>query len=461
MAAPAGLTRPSDVNAGVPGLARHRAGRRPPDRWLLAIPAALAVASTISWWANRPGGAGAALISIGQLTGLGSSVFALVTIALMARVPVVINGLGADRTVVWHRRAATVTVVLLVLHVPTTILGYAAADATNPLAETSTLLTSYPDMLTATVGALLLWSIALSSIRALRRRLRYETWLFGHWYAYVAVALAFGHELANGASFSQSTAATLVWTWLHLFVAGLVLWYRVLLPVGRMAAQPIRVADVRPAGGGAVHLHLFGRGLDRYQPRAGRHLRVRFLTPGGWWQSHPFSLSARPKATTWRITVAPSGDYTRGLADVRPRTRALVSTVSGALTADNVTTGRVALIAGGSGVTPLRALLDDLPADLDIRFLYRATDEHQLIARAELERLMAARGRHVDFLLGARHPDPARDVLAPATLTSIVPDLAHRDVYVCGHAGFVDAVCRSLHAIGTPAGRIHTERFDP
>lgn len=435
-------------------------GRSRAAVWLPAIPAFVLGLLGASWWANWSGtGPDAVLVGIAQLSGLGASVFALVTVVTMSRVPIIVDAVGTDRTLRWHRWSATITMVLLPIHVVTSVLGYAGIDAVGIGEELGSLLTSYPDMLTATAGTVLLTVISLTSIRWLRRRFRYQTWLFIHWYSYLAVALSFGHTLSNGTSFVHESLPTLAWTWLHLVVAGVVLWYRVVAPVGRMVLHPLRVGRVRVDGPGVATLTLTGKDLDEYRARAGQHIRVRFLTLGGWWQSHPFSLSAAPTAHDFRFTVVTNGDHTTWMQSVVPGTRALVSGAYGHLTAELCDRPAV-LIGGGSGIAPLRAVLEDLPPDADVRVVHRARSADDLILRHELEALARAHHTHVDVLLGPRAADPATDPLAPEAFLFGIPDLPERVALVCGSAGFVDAVSRSLLAAGVPSERIHTERFD-
>jgi predicted ferric reductase len=342
-----------------------------------------------------------------------------------------------------------------------TTLGYAAVVHKPFVEQFVAFVTTMPDMATATASAALFVIVSTTSIRFLRRRFRYQTWLFIHWYSYAAVALAFGHELALGASFVHHEWATLLWTWLHVFVALMVVWHRVVVPASLMIRHPLHVADVVPESRGAVSIALRGDGLTDYEAEAGHHVRVRFLTRNGWWQSHPMSLSAAPRTGGWRITVAAAGDHTRWMQDVRVGTPALVSGAYGHLTAERTRRSGVALIAAGSGITPLRALLEALPAGTDADVLYRAREAHDLLHTDELDQLVAARRGRVLYLLGRRHPDPAQDVLSPRSIRDLVPDIARRDVYVCGLAGFVDRVEKSLRTLRVPRSQIHLERYDP
>lgn len=448
--------------AGPPAFERRSAGTREFHlEWLAAFPSAITMFVVGSWWMNRPtGGAGDFLTAIGQLTGFGAALAALATVVLMARMPIITNGLGTDRSVRWHRITAIVTMVLLPVHVVASIAGYAATDRVDILHEINVLVTTYADMVTATVATVLFAIVFATSVRRVRAWFAYHTWLFVHFYSYLAVALAFGHELSDGASFAHASFPTLVWTWLHLFVAGIVGWYRVALPAAHMWRHRLVVSRRRAEGDSAVSLTLSGRDLDAYEPRAGQYLRVRFLTKDGWWQSHPFSFSAVPTATNWRITIADAGDHTHDLQRIERGTRALVSGVYGEVTPDARVTDKVALIGGGIGITPLRAILEGLPSNVDTAVVYRAHSNADVIMRRELDDLASARGATIQYVLGRRSANPANDALSPAGLRQLIPDLVSRDVYVSGHAAFVDFVCASLKRLDVPSERIHAERFD-
>ena len=114
------------------------------------------------------------------------------------------------------------------------------------------------------------------------------------------------------------------------------------------------------------------------------------------------------------------------------------------------------LVAGGVGITPIRALLDDLPHDARVDLLYRAPKREALVLREELEAFAARRpGLRVRYLVGNRRDYPVH----AKALVWLVPDIAASDIYVCGPTALVDAVVESAHVLGMPADRVHHEAF--
>jgi len=100
---------------------------------------------------------------------------------------------------------------LVVVHAMLITWGYAVTAHTSVVSQTKTLLASYPDVLAATFGGVMLVGVGISSARAARRRLRFETWYYLHFYTYLAVALAFSHQFAVGAEFISDVGARAFW----------------------------------------------------------------------------------------------------------------------------------------------------------------------------------------------------------------------------------------------------------
>ncbi len=399
------------------------------------------------------------LTAAGQVTALVGTYLALVQLVLMSRSPWLDQQVGMERIAVWHRWIGFSVLWLLVGHTVLTTLGYAMGDHSSLPAEAWTLLTMYPYVLMATVALGLLIMVAVASMRAAQRRISYETWYGLHLYAYLAIALGFGHELAVGTDFTNDPVARLFWIGMYIATIGLILVFRVGQPVALSLRHRLRVAAVVPEGTGVVSVYVTGRDLDQLACRAGQYFVWRFLAGDGWWRAHPFSLSSAPNGQHLRITIKDLGDYSHRLLALKPGTRVFAEGPYGALTGARRNRPRVLLVAGGIGITPLRALLEELPGGA-VTLLYRASDWTDVVFREELDQLVRERGDRIHYLVGERGSERVRsDPLAPRQLGKLVPDVRHRDVYVCGPIPMMDAVRRSLRALRVPDTQIHMERF--
>src|SRR3954468_18558338 len=377
--------------AGRPAVARAH------PRLVLGVITSGAAATVGLWWHNTPAvhGAGDWLTNAGRITGLLAGYAVVVLVALMGRIPPLERGIGADRLARWHARGGRYTVCLVVAHGLLIIWGYAVTAHTNVVSQTATLLTSYPDVLAATVAGLLLVGVGVSSARAGRRRLRYETWYYLHFYTYLAVALAFSHQFATGAEFMNNRGARLAGGGMYAAVAAAILWYRLVTPVRQAIRHQLRVQSLQWESRSTVSVVITGRHLAELGAEAGNFFRWRFLTRDLWWTSSPYSLSAPVINDRMRITVKALGDHSHALTRLRPGTRVFAEGPYGAMTAAVRRNRKVLLVAGGVGITPLRALFQTLPAERgELTLIYRASSDADVIFRPELEQLADRRGAH-------------------------------------------------------------------
>ena len=422
-----------------------------------------------AWWITDRGiqdlgGWATGLTSAGRLTGLVASVLLLAQVVLMARAPVLERAFGQDRLVKLHRLVGFTSFNLMVTHILTITWGYAGGNLPATPQTFWNLTVDYPGMLLALAGSLALVMVVVTSVKAARRRLRYESWHLLHLYAYLGVGLALPHQLWTGQQFMSSPARTVFWWTAWALAAAAVLGWRVALPVVTNLRHRLRVTAVRDEGEGIWSVYVTGRHLDRLRVEAGQFFSWRFLTGPGWSRSNPYSLSAAPDGRTLRITVQGVGDGSGATRGLKPGTRVLVEGPYGRLSPRARTRTKVAFIGAGVGSTPLRALAEGLDyAPGHAIYLERFTDEP--LFAAELARIASDRGLRVLQLPGRRRaPDswlgsgvgPADDVTA---LRYWIPDVAERDVYVCGPEPWTDLVMRSLTAAGVPADCIHLETF--
>jgi predicted ferric reductase len=418
----------------------------------LGVTTALAITTETASQLTAPGGPAT---FAGSLTGLVGTYLALLMVLLVSRIPFVERVLGQHGLLRWHRRLAPWPISLLIAHAVFITVGYAQAARTGLWHQVGVLLSRYPDMLTATAGLGLMCLAGTISIRAIRRRVRRETWWAVHLSMYLALAISFAHVIVLGPAFVGHPLTRAAWSLAWLCTAGLVLAYRVGLPVIRSLRHGLRVVEIRPEGPGVVSIICSGRQLDRLAVSGGQFFCWRFLARGMWWQAHPFSLSALPRPPYLRLTAKAVGDYSASLAHLRPGTRVVVEGPYGTFTPDAQLRPRALLIAAGIGVTALRALLEDLPAGSRPVVMLRASRPADLVLGREVRDLVRHKHGQLHEFVGPREEAS----ITGQALRRLIPDLYRRDVYVCGPEGFVADTVELLRHLRVPGEAIHHEAF--
>jgi ferredoxin-NADP reductase len=246
--------------------------------------------------------------------------------------------------------------------------------------------------------------------------------------------------------------------------AGSVLVWRVGLPVVRNLRHGLRVVAVVPEAPGVLSVWMEGQRLDRLRAEAGQFFTWRFLGRRGWTRANPYSISAAPDGRHLRITVQVVGDGSAAIAALRPGTRVLVEGPYGRLSDRARTRRKVALVGSGVGIVPLRALSEGLgyaPGEAVLVHRYRDAP----LFRGEFETLAQQRGLHIVALPGSRRSDSSWLPVGGApvddtkTLLAILPDLAERDVFVCGPTGWTESFTRAARSAGLPEDQMHVETF--
>lgn len=435
--------------------------RRSPAVPLVVLSWAGAAAVLSLWWQNTPNVEGTTqwLTGAGRLSGLlGGYVLALVVLQ-MARVPALERRVGSDRVARWHAMSGRYALCLIVAHVVLIIAGYAEQAGAGFIDQTVSVVMDYPDMVEAAIGTGLLVVIGLISAGVVRRRMSYEAWYYLHLLTYLAVFLTFWHQLSTGAEFVGDKTAQTAWYVLYGTVTALAVWYRLLVPLRLNLRHRMRVEAVVPEAPGMVSVLIKGRRLHRIGAEAGQFFRWRFLAPGLRWGSHPYSLSAPPRPELLRITVKAVGGHSSGLASLKPGTRVWAEGPYGAMTAARRSQGKVLMIAGGAGITPIRALFETLPGKGgDLTLLYRARSIEDLALWNELKQI--ATEREARLLYAVNGPDGARPEITAERLRQLLPDIEEHDVYLCGPPGLTEHAYEALHEAGIPDRHIHHESFE-
>ncbi|WP_199840224.1 ferredoxin reductase family protein [Streptomyces viridochromogenes] len=396
------------------------------------------------------------VLTVAKFFGMHAALLMLFQLLLVARLPWLDRRIGMDRLTVWHRWVGFSLLWTVLTHATLVVLGYATLDDTS-MGKTFLALSGVPASLLGMLAATIILLIAVISTRSLRRRLRYEVWHGLHLLLYVALGLAFVHQLQETTTFTSSAFATAYWWILWLFAFGSLLTGRVAMPLWRNAYHRFRVTAVVPESDHVVSVYVTGRHLDKLPARAGQFCIWRFPGHNHWWLANPFSLSAAPDGRGLRLTAKAAGSTSAGLRNVPVGSRAFVEGPYGAFTSLHRTRPGALLIAGGVGITPVRAMLED-QATGDVVVLYRVRGEADAVLLNEVRHLVALRGGRLHLLTG-RTAEGAAPPFAPGSLHRLVPDVTERDVYVCGPPAMTAAVLSSLRALNVPARQVHAERF--
>ena len=400
--------------------------------------------------------------TVGRLCALIGTYLLLWQVLLVGRVPWLERAFGMDRLVWLHRWNAYLAVGLIAAHAVLQTIGYQLDNGFDTVRQLVDFTEHYEGVLPAIAGTGLLIAVTITSIAIVRGQLSYQTWFFVHLYSYLAVALAFIHQTATGADFINNGLFTVYWSGLTALVLGSLVLYRVVLPVSRSVYHRFHVQRVEREASGAISIYVAGRDLASFHFEPGQFAIWRFLDARRWWEAHPFSLSATPNDEYLRLTLKRKGDFSQHAASIRPGTPVLVEGPFGRFTKASATLPRALLIAGGIGITPIRALAEDLAtAGADVCILYRCTHDEDVAFRKELTRLANDHGVRIEYLLSDRvlMGRPGGDWLLPNNLITLVPDVRQRDIYICGPVGLTKKVKRSLDQLGVGPLQIHTEAF--
>lgn len=432
---------------------------------LWASGAAAAALFLASGGASQFGSPAEIVTSLGIIAGLIGTDFILVMLVLAARMPLIDRIIGHDRAIATHRKLGKPALYLLLSHGALLLVGYGMSQGYNPIAEIGPML-ALPDMPLAFVGMGLLIAVVVTSLVAVRRKFSYEGWHLVHLLSYVSVAFALPHQLSVGGVLAEGTVQRVYWIALYVLAFGAILTFRFVEPAVSSIRHGITVAGTRTIAPGVTSIHLKGRNLRALGTSGGQFFIWRFWTGRTWWHSHPISLSAMPTGSSARITVRDLGKGSSRISSVPVGTRVSIEGPYGLFTDAARTSPKLAIVAAGVGVTPIRALLEHAQfAPGEATVLLRAGSDDETYLWDEVRELAAAKGATCFQMIGHRaRTGPSwmseTDARRGVTLLRAFPDLLTSDLYLCGPTPWLDSIEADARAAGIPAHQIHAERFD-
>jgi ferredoxin-NADP reductase len=241
--------------------------------------------------------------------------------------------------------------------------------------------------------------------------------------------------------------------------------------LGRLSWRLAEVLEVRPETGRVVTLALEVPDWDGHLP--GQHVDVRLTAEDGYRAERAYSIASAPDGGWIELAVErlEDGEVSPYLAgELRPGDQLeLRGPVGGYFVWEPGRGGPLLLVAGGSGVAPLMAMVRHRAAaggQVPARLLYSSRTREDVIFREELERLAAAGdGLTVTHALTGAQP-PGWAGYARRIDAVMLEQVGWRPgerplIYVCGPTRLVEAVAGDLVALGHDPARVRTERFGP
>jgi predicted ferric reductase len=368
----------------------------------------------------------------------------LVSLLLMLREPRLAGWLGGlERMYRWHHITGVAAYVLLLLHP----LALAANNwQASPLLAWQTLSPveeSWPVWMGWLGLVLLMVGLAMTFTRAIR----YGAWRWLHATLGIGVVVGLVHLILLGIDEPILPILT---------VAAALLGWRLLRGDLGLGARPYVVSTARKLTERSVEIVL--RPLaDPVMLKTGQFVLVAFRN-GPTYRScgefHPFTVSSINDDGTLQLAVRALGDCTQQMQSIEPGVAARVIGGFGVFLGERGVTPQL-WVAGGIGVTPFVAALNDGRLRNSTRLLYLYPSEDDATYLSEL-RALAASDPHLTLQAIA-----TRDGVAD--LDQLLPDASQLrgiECYLCGSPGLVAALKRVLTARGVAARQIHHENFE-
>ena len=404
---------------------------------------ALAPPLAVAWWMhpeNLPLWRSIAISSAWAGTGL------LVTsLVLMVRDPRVSRLLGGLESMYrWHHRSGVLAYVLLLCH-PLALAFDAWLEAPelawqmlSPWAQ------SWPLWLGWAALLLLMTGMAMTFVL----HLSYRRWRFFHFTLGLGVLLGLAHVqvLLGGENVLL----------LLIVLTALALGWRLIADDLGMAAHPYRVMRVEHQAGEMIEAQLVPC-ASALAASPGQFVLAAFGDGQhyhGCGEYHPFTLSGIEANGALRIGIKALGPCSQRIQNLEPGVLARLQGPFGIFLDESPTRPQL-WVAGGVGITPFMAALRQRPRSQPTTLIYlfrKQTDAAYLDELSELAKT------DPQFELIAEAPGQKRPEF-PRLLAG-VPQIAMREVQICGPIPMVDALLPHLHELGVADHAIHFEKFD-
>lgn len=401
-----------------------------------------------------------AITALGRLFGFLAAYSALLQFMLMGRARWLEEVFGLDKLAQLHKKNGYLALTCIVLHPIFIILGYSMSSNTSFIEQFLQLVTA-TEILQAFISVCLFTLIVFFSIYIVRRKLKYETWYFIHLFTYLAIVLGFAHQLTYGQDLLLNDVFRYYWWALYIFVAVNHVIYRFARQVYLYYKYRFVVDHVIKETDEAASVYITGKNLNTFSIQAGQFFSVRFLNKTMGSQAHPFSLSSFPVDKYIRITPKNVGDFTSQIPQLKKSTPVILDGPFGVFTSKHANKNKFLFIAGGIGITPIMAMIQELQDKAEeIVLICTNKTVNEIVFKKDLDVLGMKKNIRIHHLITQ---DPKfkgeKGRLDKEKINRLVPQVQEYEIYMCGPVPMMEAVKQCLKEMKVPHNQIHYETF--
>ena len=397
-------------------------------------------------------------IALGRLTGLLAVNFVLWQLVLVGRINFLNSAYGFDRLAIIHHFNGLLAWVFIFLHPIFLVLGYSAVNQISIFNQIGEFLFKGENLFSAFIAVLIFLVAIVLSIKLIFKKTKYEVWYFVHLLTYLAIILAFGHQLEAGYDL-QNKYFAVYWIILYFLTITPLIIFRFLKPLYNFYRHRFYVEKVVLENENVLSIYIKGRDLDKFKFVAGQFAIFRFLSGRLAIEAHPFSFSQAPKGNNLRISIKNLGDYFSLLTTrLKPGCPLIIDGPHGIFIAPRTKNNKLALIAGGIGITPLRAIVE-ANSSLDLTLIYGEKNEPSLVFRNELDNLISPNCKINYVLSDDIKWTGEKGRIDSEKIQRLIPDYLERDFFLCGPKPMVKALKKSLILLGIKSYKIYFEKF--
>lgn len=393
------------------------------------------------------------LVALGRIAGLLAEYFILVELILISRIPFIEREYGFDVLNKYHRWFGYFLGAFILSHPILLTFGYSSLQNIT-VAHQFLVFFQSDDILNAFIGLLVFIGVIIASLPFIRRLFKYESWHFVHLFMYLAIALAFGHQL-EGATVNHG-GFLYYWFVLNFAVFGAFGIWRFLKPLVIFNRHRFFIEKIVKENNNVVSIYISGQNMENFKFESGQFLNVIFLNKG-FLQPHPFSFSAPYNGKDIRISAKMLGDYTSKLEGLKEGIKVIIEGPLGKFTEKVAKYNKYLLIAGGIGITPIRSLVESLnQKNKDIILIYGVRTPEDAVFKSELEKIT----NNIKYVFSNYEKgEHESGYIDESKIKKIAPDFKERDIYICGPTKMMESVIKTLKHLGAKSSQIHYEKF--